>query len=262
MIRTNVWVTTSFIGFHRWKDAPDSVAYLRDYHRHVFHVKAWKTVTGPDREVEFHSLKTKIDAWFEARYADTRFEDSCEMIALALIESLGLSAAQVSEDGENGAFVEVEGGPPPAPPIPSKKARTRCFVGTEAEGPNRGERTLFVPGSASLEDYRKAYHKVLRSDVQKVYYGAGNDRAFRPETLRAILDNFGGGCVTVELDRGFDDPLLDDVTVVSLDPFDLARPDACTYVKLECDGCYHWLAPWIVRSTPVNDPLYAQDEEL
>ena len=38
-----VVVKTEFEGFHSWEDAPDEVSFLRNLHRHIFHVTAkWK----------------------------------------------------------------------------------------------------------------------------------------------------------------------------------------------------------------------------
>jgi hypothetical protein len=110
----DVFITTTFIGYHRWVDAPDDVAFLRDYHRHVFHVKMFWTITHAERQIEFISQKRLVDAWLNAIYKERRFEDSCETIALNLMGEFGASCVQVSEDGENGCFIrkvlgEVQG---------------------------------------------------------------------------------------------------------------------------------------------------------
>lgn len=111
-------------GTHSWPNCPfDEVAYLRDRHRHVFHIKAYKQVTHSDRDVEFIMLKHEIKNYLEARYYSYDISNgntitqgthlhefgsmSCEMIAKELIEQFDLSACEVNEDDENGAFVEV-----------------------------------------------------------------------------------------------------------------------------------------------------------
>ena len=120
---TEVYVTLQVEGIHRWKDCPfDDVYFLRDYHRHVFHIKAYKLVTHSDRDVEFIMLKREILDYLRSRYtpqfgmnitAQHRpvhgFGDmSCEMIAEELINNFDLTRCEVSEDNENGAIVTVE----------------------------------------------------------------------------------------------------------------------------------------------------------
>jgi hypothetical protein len=104
---TMVWVRTQFTGFHRWKDAPDEVAFLRDWHRHVFHVRLGMQVTELDREVEFFQLKAKVDSYLAA-YDGFRFEMSCEQLAALLQRDFGAVLVEVSEDGECGATVFLE----------------------------------------------------------------------------------------------------------------------------------------------------------
>lgn len=104
---TTVFVRTQFVGYHRWKDAPDHVAFLRDYHRHVFHVEVEVPVTGLNREVEFFTLKQVVDDFLLAHYEGQYFEKSCEMIANRLADKFNATYVEVSEDGENGARVRL-----------------------------------------------------------------------------------------------------------------------------------------------------------
>lgn len=108
---TYVWVTTQFVGFHRWKDAPEEVKFLRDYHRHIFHVKLAVQVTHNNRQVEFFTLKKELDTFLEL-YKDQYFEESCEMIAQTLLKRFGARIVNVSEDNENGATVTSFGDAP------------------------------------------------------------------------------------------------------------------------------------------------------
>lgn len=108
--RTIVWVTTTFPAFHRWAAAPDDVAFLRAYHRHIFHVKLGVWVTHGDREVEFFQLKRKLDDCIRVIYEGKHFEKSCEMIAQELLQQFNAAYCTVSEDGENGATVSKIGG--------------------------------------------------------------------------------------------------------------------------------------------------------
>ena len=58
-MRRFIYVTTQFEGVHRYKDAPDEVSFLRDYHRHIFKVKLAIEVMHNERDIEFIML----NAW-------------------------------------------------------------------------------------------------------------------------------------------------------------------------------------------------------
>ena len=105
-MKTVVWVSTLFEGFHRWKDAPNDVAFLRSFHRHVFDVKLGIEVGDDNREVEFFQLKKKVDEYINKTFEGQQFEFSCEQIAKLLLTRFSASFVEVSEDGENGATVE------------------------------------------------------------------------------------------------------------------------------------------------------------
>jgi len=118
---TEVYCTTQIEATHCWPDCPfDEVAYLRDPHRHVFHIKAYVRVTHDDRDVEFIMLKHQIRNYLIKKYGRASMPAdggelhyyhcefgamSCEMLATELIEEFGLSRCEVSEDDENGAIV-------------------------------------------------------------------------------------------------------------------------------------------------------------
>lgn len=104
--KTIVWISTAFQAWHRWKDAPDDVSFLRDFHRHLFHVKVGVEVNHGDREVEFFTFKRRVEDYIHKVYADQpRLEVSCEMIAADLLKAFSAQEVTVSEDGENGATV-------------------------------------------------------------------------------------------------------------------------------------------------------------
>jgi hypothetical protein len=112
-LKTEVFCTLQIEGTHSWPGCPfEEVAYLRDPHRHVFHIKAYKEVSHNDRDVEFIMLKHQIRLHF-LQYSQPEFNlcvfgaKSCEMIATELIKEFKLSRCEVSEDGENGAIVTV-----------------------------------------------------------------------------------------------------------------------------------------------------------
>lgn len=109
----NTWiiVKSEFIAQHRWKDAPQKVAFLRNYHRHIFKVELYLRVKKLNRELEFFLVKEELDNFLEANWAGKRLEMSCEMIAEKLLmcfEDIYKTKAKVSvfEDGENGALCE------------------------------------------------------------------------------------------------------------------------------------------------------------
>lgn len=111
---TTVWCTTSFIGWHRWPDAPDSVVYLRMNHRHVFKVRVEVWVDHANRDVEFHTLKIRVDEYLKSVMYNMQEPDaasySCEMIADGIgreliSEKIRVKEVTVSEDGECGATV-------------------------------------------------------------------------------------------------------------------------------------------------------------
>jgi len=104
-MKTVVWIQTSFEGFHRWKDAPEKVAFLRNYHRHIFDVKLGIEAVHDDRAVEFFLLKGDVDEFINENYQGRYFEYSCEQIAKRLLTKFNADFVEVSEDGENGATV-------------------------------------------------------------------------------------------------------------------------------------------------------------
>lgn len=118
-MNTYIVVTNSYEGIHRYKDAPDKVGFLRDYHRHIFNIRTQIEVFNDDRELEFILVKREIDNYFRDKkdnYGTYHMGDqSCEMIAINLIKHLKSLygdnrkiTVSVFEDNENGAIVEGE----------------------------------------------------------------------------------------------------------------------------------------------------------
>lgn len=107
-MKTIVWITTQFTGFHSWDRAPDSVAFLRHKHRHLFHVKIGVEVKHSDRDVEFFLFKKEVDSFLKKEYEGKYFDCSCEHIASILLNKFEAYFVEVSEDGENGAIVSRE----------------------------------------------------------------------------------------------------------------------------------------------------------
>ena len=98
-------IKTQFEGFHLWAGAGKKYEYLSHTHRHIFHVKARKSVTDSDREIEFIDLKRKLTNYCRVAYEDKVFSYSCEHIAEHLLKQFDFDSVQVMEDNENGAIV-------------------------------------------------------------------------------------------------------------------------------------------------------------
>lgn len=112
ILTTEVFCTLQIEGLHHWPACPfEEVAYLKDLHRHLFFVKAYKFVSHDDRDTEFIMLKHEIQKYFQDTYYDWHTKThkfgamSCEMIGQLLLEKFGLSRVEVNEDNENGAIV-------------------------------------------------------------------------------------------------------------------------------------------------------------
>ncbi len=108
----DIWITFALHGIHRYPDAPEEVAYLRDPHRHLFKFKVTISVFHDDREVEFHMLQNWCKGLYGSGVLSMDYK-SCEMLArellLKLFEKYGPARSyevEVSEDGECGAVVK------------------------------------------------------------------------------------------------------------------------------------------------------------
>lgn len=122
MPQASVFCRVCVVGFHKWPGAPAEYSYLRDLHRHEFHVRVDVKVHHPDRCIEFNDLKRMVTEELTA-LADTYSlvsggpsildygARSVEQIAIDLDLRLQkkykifVSVIEVSEDGENGARV-------------------------------------------------------------------------------------------------------------------------------------------------------------
>jgi hypothetical protein len=112
MIRRRIWVTWALPGFHRYPDAPDEVAFLRNEHRHMFQFKVTLYVAHDDRELEFFMVQRRCVEFCKDKMGLDH--QSCEMMAekvLRFVEETYCTQrnrfveVEVSEDGECGAIV-------------------------------------------------------------------------------------------------------------------------------------------------------------
>lgn len=101
-------VNTSFEGFHKYDNAPEEVSYLRNMHRHVFHVNVEMEVYHDNRELEFIMVKHTIDEFIQEVFIGTQGVQSCEQIGEKICKYLTEQYGErkiictVLEDNENG----------------------------------------------------------------------------------------------------------------------------------------------------------------
>lgn len=95
-------------GFHRWPEAHEERAYLRQKHRHLFGVEAVVRVGHDDRDVEFHDLQDMLRQWWGEGAPDLG-RSSCEDLArsldsfLAGVMGLAVESVTITEDDESWA---------------------------------------------------------------------------------------------------------------------------------------------------------------
>lgn len=99
-------------GVHCWPNCNLSECeYLKNLHRHQFHISAFKEVTHDDRDIEFIQFGHELRNYLTTRFFDQSLKllnfgsNSCEHIADMLFSEFHLLRCEVSEDGENGAVV-------------------------------------------------------------------------------------------------------------------------------------------------------------
>jgi hypothetical protein len=116
-----IWVTFRKEGIHKYPAALTDpslatgdeydVSFLGHPHRHIFHFRVWISVTHNDRDIEFIQFKR----WLENLYKDgtmTLDYKSCEMMSDELYDAITQKypsrevRIEISEDGENGSFIE------------------------------------------------------------------------------------------------------------------------------------------------------------
>lgn len=112
--RMFVVATLTRPAFHSWPGAPEHRDYLKNKHRHMFHITAQVEVFNKDREIEVHDL---IDVVSIAFGAGDKLDQSCEQMALRIVNVLEEQypdrqvAVTVLEDGEAGSTVTLSNMP-------------------------------------------------------------------------------------------------------------------------------------------------------
>jgi len=121
--KRKIWVTFQKEGMHCYPAAATDptlatgdeydVSFLASPHRHIFHFRVWINVSHNDRDIEFIQFKR----WMENLYSDNILKldyKSCEMMSDDLYDKIAdrypghTVWIEVSEDGENGAFIKYE----------------------------------------------------------------------------------------------------------------------------------------------------------
>jgi hypothetical protein len=116
-----IWVTFQKEGIHKYPAALTDpklatgdeydVSFLGYPHRHIFHFRVWISVEHSDRAVEFIQFKRWLEKLYDQKTLQLDYK-SCEMMAEDLFIEITKSYPgkeiwiEVSEDGENGAFIK------------------------------------------------------------------------------------------------------------------------------------------------------------
>ena len=105
-MQVNIIVNLFYEATHKWPDCNlDEVSFLKNEHRHIFHITAHKEVNHTNRETEIILFKRNILNYLNSVYRNNFGGMSCEDIAIKLLNEFSLSKCVVLEDGENGAEV-------------------------------------------------------------------------------------------------------------------------------------------------------------
>lgn len=99
---------------HRYKNAPEEVAFLRNYHRHMLHIEVELSVTHEERELEFFMVQRRVnkclDECIKLQYVDSSCESVAQELADWLQDLYGTDreiAVKILEDGEVGGIYRV-----------------------------------------------------------------------------------------------------------------------------------------------------------
>ncbi len=107
-----IWASVRFEwdSIHRWPDAPDQIAILRNLHRHKFYFQVDVQQFGEDRDIEYLMFQDEIKKWVKAQPWPEY--TSCEMFASRIkywlehsLSGERLVRVSVYEDNENGCVL-------------------------------------------------------------------------------------------------------------------------------------------------------------
>jgi hypothetical protein len=107
-VRYFVVVTCTYEALHCWPDCTlGKVGYLRNPHRHLFHIRMEKEVGHCNREIEIITFRRDILEYLDTAYDGDLGSGSCEDVAAAMLTFFQAESVEVLEDGENGAVVRA-----------------------------------------------------------------------------------------------------------------------------------------------------------
>lgn len=112
LYQTSIRVVAEFRAQHRWLNCPfEQVAFLRNWHRHVFKVALELWVSHDDRDEEFFMVQSQLLERL-AKWEGAQLDMSCEMMAMQLTTAFLdrghlVKSVTVSEDGENSATIQT-----------------------------------------------------------------------------------------------------------------------------------------------------------
>ena len=102
-----IWITTQKELIHKYEQAPDDVAFLRNEHRHIFHFKIYIEIKHDNRDIEFILFKRFCENIINEMNINLD-NKSCEMISKYIYNKIGVIypyrkiKIEISEDNENG----------------------------------------------------------------------------------------------------------------------------------------------------------------
>lgn len=102
-------ITAQFEGIHYWKDAKGDESFLKNPHRHIFHIIVYIEQFHNDRDIEYIAFKR----WLNKNASKKIDYKSCEMIAEDLARKIKRKYGnrklkiEVTEDNENGCILEL-----------------------------------------------------------------------------------------------------------------------------------------------------------
>lgn len=94
-------------GFHNYPDAPNFCRYLRNRHRHIFHIECKFEVEHNNREIEFNEMQNQIETFLKKQFGEIcEFGAmSCEDIAETILLKFGCNEVKVLEDNYGGSKI-------------------------------------------------------------------------------------------------------------------------------------------------------------
>ena len=162
MKKVFIEVQTQFEATHRYPEAPEQVAHLRNTHRHTFIITAQIEVKGLNRELEFYMVKDYLDD--VAHNVLSLSSKSCEMIGDDIYNALSQKYGRnremiikVSEDNQRSSISYYEAA-----------SKTNCIVVVGRIGSGK---TVISKELAK----RLNYKFIEVSDIVKEMTGRGRD---------------------------------------------------------------------------------------